>query len=306
MNRTRIILILFMAVAIISGVYWAKGRGAKESMKAAVEAQQKAKPALWAVRDADTTIYLFGSVHMLPKGIEWLEGPVANAVNTSDALVMEIAGADADVIASHDIAKMPYDTKVEPLLLRIDPAWRRRVQTDIDASTLKRYDSMESWAVALDLNRQALEKSGFSSNAGVETVIAPFFRSKGKPVTGLETALFQMQMINDLTGEAQSTMLNDAIAKRADAGSRVKKLVTAWADGDMAALEKSFADDLEGMPGVREQIITKRNKNWAAWIDERMDQPGTILVVVGAGHLIGADSVQSMIKPMGHESQRIQ
>jgi uncharacterized protein YbaP (TraB family) len=52
-------------------------------------------------------------------------------------------------------------------------------------------------------------------------------------------------------------------------------------------------------------MFTERNANWAGWIAQRLQEPGTVFVAVGAGHLAGRDSVQAKLTELGVKSARI-
>ena len=54
-----------------------------------------ADPALWVVKDADTTVYLFGTVHALKPGLSWFDEAVKAAFDKSDELVLEMVEPDA-------------------------------------------------------------------------------------------------------------------------------------------------------------------------------------------------------------------
>src|SRR3954454_4083713 len=48
-----------------------------------------ADPAIFVVRDADTTVYLFGTFHALDSKTEWFNDQVKDAFEQSDELVLE-------------------------------------------------------------------------------------------------------------------------------------------------------------------------------------------------------------------------
>ncbi|MCY7338572.1 MAG: TraB/GumN family protein, partial [Sphingomonas bacterium] len=50
---------------------------------------REATPALWEVRDGDTTIYLFGTFHTLDRRTRWCDRSVRTAFDRSDELVLE-------------------------------------------------------------------------------------------------------------------------------------------------------------------------------------------------------------------------
>jgi len=83
-------------------------------------------------------------------------------------------------------------------------------------------------------------------------------------------------------------------------------MLAAWEKGDPSAIEKTFADDPEFTPALRDLLIRQRDHNWADAIAKRLEQPGTVFVAVGAGHLVGPDSVQKMLADKGIKAVRVQ
>jgi uncharacterized protein YbaP (TraB family) len=86
----------------------------------------------------------------------------------------------------------------------------------------------------------------------------------------------------------------------------VGELTAAWGRGDVAALEKVINEDVDAVPAARKAIITDRNRRWSAWVQGRLEQPGTILMAVGAGHLVGTDGVPAILEAEGVKVVRVQ
>jgi len=85
-----------------------------------------------------------------------------------------------------------------------------------------------------------------------------------------------------------------------------KKMLVAWSKGDVTAIARAFNHDLQASPDLRDALIRRRNANWAKWIEQRMDKPGSILVAVGAGHLAGRYSVIDLLQRGGYKVTRLQ
>src|SRR6195952_2778898 len=138
------------------------------SAREAVRGAALAHPALWKVSDHDTTIYLFGTIHALPKGVNWFAGPIASAFNTSDELVTEIAGSDAtDVQAlTTRIALLPPGQSLRDGL----SAGARKALEAARAHTglaADAYDGFEPWFAAVALSNVPLMKAGYEPSSGV-------------------------------------------------------------------------------------------------------------------------------------------
>jgi uncharacterized protein YbaP (TraB family) len=101
-------------------------------------------------------------------------------------------------------------------------------------------------------------------------------------------------------------LLEGAIGTDKDMDKEFGSMLAAWKSGDVEKIAKTFDKDLAESPALRDALMVQRNKNWAKWIDERMDHPGSVMLAVGAGHLAGTDSVQRYLEAQGYRVRRIQ
>lgn len=262
---------------------------------------RRAAPALWVVRDADTRIYLFGTVHMLPPDIDWLRGPVREAFDQSATLVTEIV-PPPDAELQRRIRQLGGSAR--PLPARIGPAETARLVRALKSLGLgaDMLDQDEPWLAGVKLTVLPLQRLGYGDASGPETILA----AAGKPQFGLETVDAQFGAFDSLSDTAQRRFLADSIAAVADAGPAMERLIHAWARGDVAALARATDDELGGSPELRTALIRKRNARWADWLAARMARPGTVFVAVGAGHLAGRDSVQVELARRGFGATRLQ
>lgn len=277
---------------------------------AAAPAQPQAHPALWKLSDADTTIYLFGTIHILPAGTVWMDPPIKRAVESAQSLTLEaVLDQDPGQVATV-LMKIGTAKGLPPLAERVPPAKRAPLAAMVKASGLPStfLDGMKSWAAAIMLTGPALQQIGVdaATSPGVEPQLTTLFRSAKKPVEGFETAEVQLGYFDRLPESAQRAFLVATLDDPAKAKADFVKMIAAWEKGDPAAIEKSFADDPEFTPALRDLLIRQRDRKWADAIAKRLDQPGTVFVAVGAGHLVGPDSVQRMLSDKGLKVVRVQ
>ncbi|WP_067182846.1 TraB/GumN family protein [Sphingopyxis granuli] len=269
------------------------------------EPPREARPAMWLVADPDTRIYLLGTMHALPRGTDWDGGKVAEAMRAADALVMELspdelaaAGAVFGQLAPRS-APLAIDRRLSGEALG---GYRRLEAKGGDFGG----DRLDDWAVMVLMGQRTAALAKLSPDAGVEAGLTAAFRDADKPIGGLETAKAQLLLFETLPPEAQRTLLERA-ASRADSAPReVGALADAWSRGDVAALEAVINADVEAVPAARKAILTDRNRRWSAWVKRRMDRPGTLLVAVGAGHLIGPEGVPALLEADGLTVTRVQ
>lgn len=276
---------------------------------AAAAAPAAAKPALWSVSDADTTVYLFGTIHLLPDNYRWRTAKIDKAVGGSQQLVVETIVDDKNPQKLFQaIASLAFSPGQPPLASRVPADKRPALAAAVAKSGLppQALDRMETWAAAFILLGNQFKDLGLKGDQGVEMVLRKAFTGQGKPVGELESNVEQLGFFDKLPESAQRQLLEGAIDQSGDMHKEFHGMLAAWARGDVKAIERTFNQDLSGSPELRQALIRTRNANWSRWIEQRMAQPGAIMVAVGAGHLAGRDSVIDLLKRGGYRVRRLQ
>ncbi len=272
-------------------------------------ASARNRPALWQVSDRDTTVYLFGTIHLLPKDYAWRTPVFDKAVAGSQSLVVEtILDTKNPMALAGDMARLGFRPGLPPLSARVPAAKRALLEAAMAKTGVPRdaFDRMETWAAAFVLLGTQFKDLGLSGDAGVETVLRTAFDQAGKPVGQLETNVEQLSLFDRLPESAQLSLLEGAIEAPKEMRGQFQDMLGAWGRGDVARIGATFNEDLSGSPELREALLRRRNVNWSQWIQRRMASPGSVLLAVGAGHLAGADSVISLLQRDGYRVRRIQ
>jgi uncharacterized protein len=168
------------------------------------------------------------------------------------------------------------------------------------------FDRMKDWAVAVTLAQALFQRAGIDPELGVERSLTASFTAAGRPLSALETAEEQFGFLDSLPAAAQRLFLESVLESPEEVRRSFDQMLAAWRSGDTDAIAETFNDDESVSPELREILLTRRNARWAEWLQRRLDQPGTILVAVGAGHLAGPDSVQAMLQRRGVRARRVQ
>lgn len=272
-------------------------------------ASARVRPALWQVSDKDTTVYLFGTIHLLPKDYAWRTPAFDKAVAGSQSLVVEtIVDTSNPLALAGEMARLGFRPGLPPLASRVPPAKRALLEAAIAKTGVPRsaFDRMETWAAAFVLLGTQFKDLGLTGEAGVETVLRSTFTQAGKPVGQLETNAEQLGLFDTLPEAAQLSLLEGALDAPGEMRGEFNSMLAAWARGDVKQIGATFNEDLSGSPELREALLRRRNVNWTQWIQRRMATPGSVLVAVGAGHLAGNDSVISMLERGGYRVRRVQ
>jgi uncharacterized protein len=243
-----------------------------------------ARPALWVVNDEDTVIYLFGTFHALDGKSAWFNDEVMTAFNRSQVLVLE-------TLVPNLGKSMPAPVPPPGPGFRIQPVGP--------------FAGSASFLTTSKTVMSAGRSQGMSTAQGADTILREAAEEIGKPVAGLESFQFQLNMFSKLPGAPPPRDPAVAARTKTQLSSVLTQLQAAWNRGDA----ESFAPMLDQMrtksPETYKLLFNDRNGRWAAWIAHRLQQPGVVFVAVGAGHLAGQDSVQNKLAAIHVRSQRI-
>ncbi len=265
-------------------------------------------PALWSVSDEDTTIYLFGTVHALPEDVDWYKGEIKTALDESSVLVTEIDMTDAAAAQMQQLvgqlALLPQGTTLRSLLNEEQTAVYEAAMGKLGTPAAA-LDPLEPWFAAIAMSQIAFSSAGIKAETGTEVVLESIV-GESKEREALETIEFQLGIFDGLPQDAQIKYLIDAAEEIDNIAPELQKIIDNWAVGDVEAVAAILNEAFQEDPALAEALLYERNSNWAEWIEARMDQPGTVFMAVGAGHLIGEKSVQDYLEERGIVSARVQ
>jgi uncharacterized protein YbaP (TraB family) len=246
---------------------------------AAASQFSNADPAIFVVRDADTTVYIFGTFHALDGKAEWFNDQVKDAFEKSDELVLE-------TLVPERRASAPPGA-VPPQQLRV-------------------VAPSASFLASTRMAINAGKSQGMQVGNGADMVLRRAAEAEGKPVEALETLESQFAMFRRLPQVAPAPAPQTAAAPAMTSLSQsMTEMQAAWKRGDQSVFVRVLGQLERGSPDTYRMMFTERNDRWADWIRARMQTPGTVFVAVGAGHLAGKDSVLVKLAERGIRSARV-
>ena len=275
---------------------------------AAHPAIQGQGPALWVVKDADSTLYLFGSIHVLRPTTGWASPRVNAAFDSASDIWFEISNPDDQaaiipLIQQHGLSpQTPLNSRLTPEeIAELDEAAKA-----IGASAAQ-MDIMKPWLAALSLSVAPLVKAGYDPKSGVEMALKARAEAAGKPIHGFETLDKQIGMLANLPDETQLAFLRETLKNYDEATTMLDTMVSAWAQGDVATLDRVAVQEMKSdSPELYKVLLVERNTDWANQIQTLLQGSGTAFIAVGAAHLAGEDSVQAILKSRGVTVEPVQ
>lgn len=300
-------LLLAAALVFASTAASAQPASATPGAPAAAAAQTDADPAMWVVRDDDTTVYLFGTFHLLDER-PWLNDEVRTAFEASSELVLEAILPDNLADAQPLLMRYAVDPQGRLLSQRLTPEQNAALGRAIGSLGVPAaaFDRFEPWFVSMALSMVATQQLGISAANGPETVLIRAARERQMTIGELEGLEWQIQLFDGMPDEQQMAQLRQTLGNLDAMGRMLAPMLAAWSTGDVDGLQRIVDSQSEEDAALHRMLFTERNARWAAWIQERMARPGTVFIAVGAGHLAGADSVQAALQSRGIASTRVQ
>lgn len=280
--------------------------GACAAFALAVAGAAQAEPALWRVTGGERTVWLFGSVHLLPEGGFEVAGTLADALEAADRVCMEIdTGATDEAAQAMVTLARAVDPEGRDLFELLGPdADRVRDAADDAGVPIESLAMFEPWFAGITVSVMALQSHGFDAQHGVEQVVQAAARKAGKPGCGLETLEGQLDLLDTLPAGLQAEILLQAIDEAAEIERLIEPLVAAWQGGDERGLERSLEDDFGDYPELAERLIYGRNERWASQVEQMLDGDEDVLLVVGAMHLVGDRGLPALLEERGFSVER--
>ncbi len=268
-----------------------------------------AKPALWKLEDEDTKIYLFGTIHVLPKNMVWHHGLVKAATDDSQELVLETVDDQMVSPEANAFMKEVFSAKVNPtpLLARVSPENQNALKNVMAKVGMRPtgLDAMPTWLVSFMIEYSIAAKRGETGIYGADNVLERHFKASKRPVSAVEDGLTIMKSMHAIPEDDQRKSL-DVFLKDFEKNEKEGPVLTShWGKGNLDRLADDLTEESFGKLAY-DILIQKRNTAWTGWLKNRMTKPGRVFFAVGGGHFVGKDSVLLKLEAEGIKVTRVQ
>ncbi|OLE29023.1 MAG: hypothetical protein AUI36_30790, partial [Cyanobacteria bacterium 13_1_40CM_2_61_4] len=260
------------------------------------------KRSLWKIQAKNNTIYILGSIHYLKAQNYPLDPAIEDAFRDAKKLVFEVnldsmekeSGsqlmlmkglyAGGTTLKDH-IAEKTYASAAKEM---------KELGVDVAA-----FNQFKPWLTAITLTALKLQKLGFDPKQGIDQYFYRKAKNENKEVDGLETLEFQIDLFDGMPERTQEMMLVQTLKDISTMEKEVEAIIKAWASGDVKAMESALLQSMREYPEVYQRLVSDRNRGWIPKIESYLSQSENYLIVVGAGHLAGKDSIIEMLKAKG-------
>lgn len=316
MNTRHLPLVLAIALAapfaipMANAVQSATTTSSKPELTPAKVPESIKRPLLWKVSDADNSVYLLGSFHLLRPDDYPLPAEVDRAFEDAESLLFEVDPIQMNAPETMVIATkyMAYEDG-------------RSLSTVLPKSTLEKLDKMtaggslvkameqsEPWAVSLGLIMGVTQAMGFKVELGLDRNLMERATKAGKPTAGLETVDAQLRALDSVPYKEQATGLEEFLDDPEKAAQQMKDMHAWWRAGDTAKLDSEMRAEMAmKTPASYKLLDVDRNNAWLPQVEKRLtgSTGDDTLVVVGSLHLLGEDGLVEKLRAKGYKVERI-
>lgn len=258
---------------------------------------------LWKVTSGNATVYLMGSVHLLHKEQYPLAHELEDAYRESDSVLFE-APLDEDAQASAAGFMARRSMLGDSLTLQdvVSPDTYAAVKEQCASSgiSLALLHRLKPWAVALTVLTVELQRMGLQPQYGLDRYFHTRALRDGKGIGAFETIEFQLGLLDGMDRSLQDRFLRQTVSDVATMKSDLAMLIDAWSRGRTRVLDSMLVQGTREFPALYDRIVVDRNRAWLPRVVSYLKGTHTILVVVGAGHLVGRDGLVALLRRNGY------
>ncbi len=269
------------------------------------------KPLLWKVSDANNSLYLLGSFHMLKETDYPLAKSTDLAFDDAEQIVFELSPEEMNNPAlGQKMTQAAMRTDGKTLQQSLSPETWKKFEAYAAKNNLPvaNFQAFEPWFVGLILNVTEMQKIGLNPALGLDKYFMDRAAKAGKPAKGLETGDSQIAIFDGMSAKQQEQFLDDALNESAEMKAKIEELHSTWRNADDKTLFNKMAAEMrKGYPELYESINPARNKIWLPKLEALLkdNDKDDVLIVVGALHLIGDDGVVKLLKDKGYKVERM-
>jgi uncharacterized protein YbaP (TraB family) len=260
------------------------------------------------VQDEDSTLYLYGTVHLLPPRLDWQRDDMRDAFAQAGTVFFEADHSGADGVQAQALATQRGLRRDGRRLTEILDGYQAKLLEAVANNgdiALEALDSMQPWLASEFLTISAADAAGLSADISADEALKSRARQSGKNLIFFETATGQVNQMADLPQDTQLALLTDTMERFDLMGETLNEIAQDWSVGDVDALERQLIVPLASAPeGYADTVLIQRNEDWAEQLDQFLQGSGTGFVAVGISHLLGDSSLQDALEARGYDVKR--
>ena len=266
--------------------------------------QQKRNGLFWTAKLPELPpLHFFGALHFGTEQMYPLPQVLEDAYQADDAIAFE---TNLGELSTPRFNAMMTDMGRQPNAARLSQNLKPETWNSLSAIALKLgyspdyIDTLQSWYCASVLTSAALRLAGLNSHLGIDGYIFQRSVIEQRPVICLETPQKQLELLASINPETDEIFIQHTIRELADMAKFSHEMLDYWLDGNAKGLARLVADGFENNNELQKLMLEDRNRQWFDKLHSANLQNMSVLSVVGAGHLVGPDSILNLFQKNGY------
>jgi uncharacterized protein YbaP (TraB family) len=272
------------------------------SASAAAEKSSGGRHCLWRVTNAKASFYLLGSIHSLHDTDYPLPGVMQQAINQSQQFYFEIEPNRMDDF-HHKLesgSRLPHGVEIKN---KIHPKAWDYLRTTARGGNFD-WVHMKAWAIALFMLDYPVHDH-LSSAFGVDNYIVKKAQARNCSMRGLESAEAHAAVWTGMSDIESEAYLLQAIVYADHRDEEVREMIAAWKTGNTEKLAALDDPVVREAPGLSARFLEVRNARWIPVIENAIKSGKPTLIVAGAAHFSGSQSVIAMLRARGYQIEQL-
>lgn len=265
-------------------------------------------PAIWVVEDFDSTLYLFGTVHLLDTDIDWIRDDMTEAFRSAGTVFFEVdTGTNAQSTAAVMTQSLGFNTGGRRLRDSLDSYQLKLLEAAANNSAIpiETLDSLQPWLASELLVIAAANDAGLSPALSADDALKNRAERQQKNIRYLDDIEAQITRTAAQPTLVQMSMLTDTLEGYNTLGRDIRTIAANWAVGRTEYLTDEVVNRVrDSNREIYDALYKDLNADWAAQFTRFMEGSGTGFAAIGIGHLLGDDSIQSFMEEQGYEVNR--
>ncbi len=282
------------------------------SAAANAEQGEQRWPAMWKVSDDDSQIYLFGTFHALPASMQWQSDYFLSVMENTRTTYFEADTSSSEAVVALQLGMQEHGLNAPGVTLSALLGEERAkafasVAEEVAGIPMAQLEPMRPWLAMVTVSMATFHKLGLNPASGADMLIEQQARREGDEIAYLESGMSQIRAMASLDEQGDFAMIDETVEQMNNFEEEVQTMLNAWAEGDEDLLYEKIIDGLKDVSQLAyEALFVNRNANWVRQIESMMEADGDYLIAVGAGHLVGDESVVDMLQAKGFTVGRVQ
>lgn len=259
---------------------------------------------LWCIETEKSSVYLMGSMHFLRSDSFPLSTGIEGAYNACNKIVFEtkIDGMK-DPIFQAEMMTLGLYSGSETLRQNLSEQTYALLEKKAVAAGLSMaaLDRFRPWLCAVTLTAIELKRLGFDPNYGIDMYFFEKAKKDEKETAFLETPEYQLKAFTEMAEREEESFLIQTLKDLEVVKTTLSDIVESWKTGDAARLESIMSISFKDHPDVYDRLVIQRNRKWIGQIEDFMKQDKNVLIIVGAGHLVGTENIIQLLREKGYK-----